>query len=227
MSRGPHPISHIPLGAARPWICNSLCVCVSVCVHTCVYSACVCMCPHMCVYPHMCECSQVSTRVYPHLCVYVSTRVYPAVYVSTHVYPHMCMCSHVHTCVPTLVCPCPRLFTVCMCIHTCVHTCQACVCLHMCAGAMKNQQLWGHMGLWLTRSGGCPGTWEWWGWNCSAHRVPGGLICRAWRPLLRGHWEGSSGCPAAPKQCESPQHLSTAAHGFLTKKVRSTEKRHS
>ena len=134
MSRGPHPISQTPLGAARPWICNSLCVCVSVCVHTCVYSACTCMRPHMCVYPHI------------YTCVYIHTCVSSCVCVHTRVYPHACMCSHVHTCVPTLVSMSTLAHSVYVYPRLCVST-RVCRCHEEPAalgthGAVVNRKWW-------------------------------------------------------------------------------------
>ena len=155
MSRGPHPISQIPLGAARPWICNSLCVCVSVCVHTCVYSACVCMCPHMCVYPHMC----VHVHKCPHVCIHTCVCMCPQVCIQLCMCPHTCVPTHVHVftcphvCTHACVSMSMLVHSVYVYPHLCAHMPGLCVSTHVCRcheepaalgthGAVVNQKWW-------------------------------------------------------------------------------------
>ena len=176
------------------------CVFTRVCVHTCIHD-CVCLCVHtrVCISTHVC------VHVYSCLCARVFTRV--------HMCTHPCVCTCLHVCVSTLVCAhvhtCvyPRL-----CVYVSTHVCRcheepAALGTH---GAVVNRKQLLSRDVGAVGAGPlCPGV---------GRPSPDGLVCRAWRPLLRGHWEGGSGCLAAPKQWENPQHLSTAAHRLPDKK---------
>lgn len=190
------------------------CVFTRVCVHTCIHD-CVCLCVHtrVCISTHVC------VHVYSCLCARVFTRV--------HMCTHPCVCTCLHVCVSTLVCAhahtraCVSTL-VCAHVHTCVYP-RLCVYVstHVCRcheepaalgthGAVVNRKQLLSRDVGAVGAGPlCPGV---------GRPSPDGLVCRAWRPLLRGHWEGGSGCLAAPKQWENPQHLSTAAHRLPDKK---------
>ena len=212
-------------------------------VHTCV-STCVSMIvfarvsTHVCVYPHvrvhvysrLCACVHVCSCMCVHMCTN------PCVCTCLHVCIHTCVCAYPHVCVSTFVCVVPHVCVatlVCarMSIHVRVypHLC-VCVFTHVCRCHKEPAALGTHGAVvnrkWrLSRDVGvvgagplCPGL---------GRPSPDGLVCRAWRPLLRGHWEGGSGCLAVPKQWENPQHLSTAAHRLPDKKTSRARGRHS
>lgn len=196
------------------------------------------MCPHTCVYPHvhvhvysrLCACVHVCSCVCVHMCTN------PCVCTCLHVCIHTCVCAYPHVCVSTFVCACPHVCVatlVCarMSIHVRVypHLC-VCVFTHVCRcheepaalgthGAVVNRKQRLSKDVGAVGAGPlCPGV---------GRPSPDGLVCRAWRPLPRGHWECGSGCLAAPKQWENPQHLSTAAHRLPDKKTSRAWGRHS
>ena len=237
-----------------------LCACAHTCVypHVCSHMRvhvyihdCLPVCPHVCISTHVCSHVYVSTRVSTIVFACVSTHVcvYPRMYVSTCIHACVHVCSHVSTCVPTLVCV--RVYTcvyphlcvhmpihvrvyphlcVRMYIHVCIHAC-VCMCPHMCAGAMKNQQLWGHMGLWLTGNSCCPGTWERWGLDLSAqgwaaHHLMG-LSAEPGGPSCGGTGRVAVAALLPPSSGRTPSTFQLLLTGFLTKNIRSMGKRHS
>lgn len=87
---------------------------------------------------------------------------------------------------------------------------------------MKNQQLWGHMGLWLTGNSGCPRTWERWGRDLSAQgwaaRHLMGLSAEPGGPSRGGTGRVAVAALLPPSSGRTPSTFQLLLTGFLTKK---------